>query len=107
MDCFLGRPQYQEQFNRYWRTRIGTVDEYLAAAAQAGLAEELVHDISHRTRHFWTTTLALIRAEAKDVQLSATKAIEYDASLRAHALVREDLSDQGLRYRLISFRKAP
>jgi tocopherol O-methyltransferase len=106
MDCFLGRPQYQEQFNRYWRTRIGTVDEYLAAAAQAGLAAESVDDISHRTRHFWTTTLALIRAEAKDVQLSATKAIGYDASLRAHALVRQGLSDQGLRYVLISFRKA-
>jgi hypothetical protein len=106
MDCFLGGPQYQEQFNRYWRTRIGTVDEYLAAAAQAGLAAESVDDISHRTRHFWTTTLALMRAEAKDVPLSDTNAIGYDASLRAHALVRRGLCDQGLRYVLISFRKA-
>lgn len=105
MDCFLGRPQYQEQFNRYWRTRIGTVDEYLAAAAQAGLEAESVEDISHRTRHFWTTTLALIRAEVKDVQLSATEAIGYDPSLRAHSLVRQGLSDKGLRYALISFRK--
>jgi tocopherol O-methyltransferase len=106
MDCFLGRPQYQEQFNRYWRTRIGTVEEYVAAAAQAGLAQESVHDISHRTRHFWTTTLALIRAEAGDIHSRASNAIGHDASLRAHALVRQGLSDQGLRYVLISFRKA-
>lgn len=106
MDCFLGRSQYQEQFDRYWRTRIGTVEEYVAAAAQAGLGQESVYDISHRTRHFWTTTLALIRAEARDLAPSGKNhAIGYDASLRAHALVRQGLSDRGLRYMLISFRK--
>jgi cyclopropane fatty-acyl-phospholipid synthase-like methyltransferase len=105
MDCFLGHPQYQEQFDRYWRTRVGSVEEYLVAAAQAGLEAESVEDISHRTRHFWTTTLKLIQAEGKDVQLNSTEAIRYDASLRAHSLVRQGLSDKGLRYALISFCK--
>lgn len=105
MDCFLGRPEYREQFDRYWRTRIGTVEEYLASAAQAGLTAELVDDISLRTRHFWTTTLALIRAEARDAKLSAANANGYDPSLRAHSLVRQGLSDKGLRYVLIGFRK--
>jgi tocopherol O-methyltransferase len=105
MDCFLGRPEYREQFNRYWRTQIGTIEEYLAAAAQAGLEAESVEDISSRTKHFWTTTLALIRAEVKDIQLSATDAIRNNASFRAHSLVRQGLSDRGLRYALISFRR--
>jgi tocopherol O-methyltransferase len=105
MDCFLGQSQYQEPFNRYWRTRIGTIDEYLAAAAQAGLEAESVEDISHRTRHFWTTTLALIGAEAKHVELSAAEAIQYNASLRAHSLVRQGLTDKGLRYAMMSFSK--
>jgi tocopherol O-methyltransferase len=109
MDCFLGRPQYQERyqelFDLYWRTRIGTVDEYSAAAAQAGLKAESVDDISHRTRHFWTTTLALIRAEAEGARLNAAEAIRYEASLRAHSLVRKGLSDKGLRYALMSFCK--
>jgi cyclopropane fatty-acyl-phospholipid synthase-like methyltransferase len=104
-DCFLGRSQYQEQFNRYWRTRIGTVDEYLGAAVEAGLQPESIEDISCRTKHFWTTTLALMRAEMKEVELKAEDTIRYEASLRAHSLVRQGLSDKGLRYAVLSFSK--
>jgi len=65
IDCFLGRPEYEEAFNLYWRTRIGTIDEYMAAAREAGLRSEVFDDISHRTEHFWTTTQALTKAEAQ------------------------------------------
>lgn len=106
MDCFLGRPEYREKFDGYWRTRIGTVEEYQASAVQAGLTLELVDDISLRTKHFWTTTLALIRAEAGDTKADTATANGYDASLEAHNLVRQGLSDKGLRYVLMGFRKA-
>jgi tocopherol O-methyltransferase len=103
IDCFLGRSEYEEQFNRHWHTRIGTIDEYLAAAREAGFRSDLIHDISHRTEHFWTTTLDLIKAETQEKKLSQSDRIRQEASLNAHALVRDGLCDGGLSYALMSF----
>ncbi len=106
IDCFLGRPEYEEPFNSYWHTRIGTIAEYLAAAGAAGLRPESIHDISRRTEHFWTTTVALMKAEAREKPQGPTETARRDASMRAHALVRQGLVDEGLRYALMSFSKA-
>ncbi len=106
IDCFLERPQYEEPFNRYWHTRIGTIAEYLAASREAGLQAELVEDISHRTGHFWTMTLALMQAEAQEKSLSPSEAAKFEVSLRIHTLVRQGLADGGLRYALMSFSKS-
>jgi tocopherol O-methyltransferase len=105
VDCFLVRPDYAGPFDRYWHTRIGTISEYLAAAEEAGLQPGVLVDISHRTVHFWTTTQALIQAEVQDHKLSPAEAVRHDASLRAHALVREGLVANGLRYAIMSFGK--
>jgi len=105
VDCFLVQSDYAEPFDRYWHTRIGTIAEYLAAAEEAGLQAELFEDISHRTEHFWTTTQALIEAEARDHELSSAEVARYEASLRAHALIRQGLVTDGLRYGITSFAK--
>jgi cyclopropane fatty-acyl-phospholipid synthase-like methyltransferase len=105
VDCFLVRSDYAEPFDRYWHTRIGTIPEYLAAAEEAGLKPGLLEDISHRTVHFWTTTRALIQAEARDHELGPAEAIRYEASLRAHELIRQGLMANGLRYVVMSFGK--
>jgi tocopherol O-methyltransferase len=105
MDCFLGRIEYERPFNRHWLTRIGTIDEYLAAAGEAGLQVGPVEDISHLTQHFWTTTLALIQVETQDGEVGPDRAAQREASRGAHALVRQGLADGGLRYALMSFSK--
>ena len=105
VDCFLVRSDYAEPFDRYWHTRIGTIPEYLAAAEEAGLQPGVLEDISHRTVHFWTTTQALIQAEAQDHELSPAERVRREASLRAHALVRQGLITNGLRYAIMSFGK--
>lgn len=105
VDCFLERPEYAEPFDRYWHTQIGTIAEYFAAAEEAGLQPGRLEDISPRTVHFWTTTQALIQAEAQDHELSPAEALRYEASLRAHDLVREGLVTNGLRYAIVSFGK--
>lgn len=105
IDCFLARSEYEKPFNRYWHTRIGTMAEYLAAAREASLEPELVEDISHRAEHFWTMTLALMQAEARENTLTPTKATQRHASCRMHNLVRKGLADEGLRYALMSFSK--
>ena len=63
IDCFLCQTRYAELFNRHWHTRIGTIEEYLDAAREAGLSAGPIIDVTDRTTHFWTTTLALIEAE--------------------------------------------
>jgi len=105
IDCFLARSEYEEPFNRYWQTCIGTIDEYFAAARESGLRIELVKDISHRTQHFWTTTLALMQAEAREREASHAQAARLELSIRAHNLVRNGLTEGGLRYALMSFFK--
>jgi cyclopropane fatty-acyl-phospholipid synthase-like methyltransferase len=103
IDCFLGRPEYEDPFNLYWHTSVGTIDEYLTAAQEAGLRSDLIDDISHRTEHFWTTTLALIKAEAQESKLNNADKLRHEASLGMHAPVRQGLSDGGLSYALMSF----
>ncbi|HEV3111433.1 MAG TPA: hypothetical protein VGY99_13155 [Candidatus Binataceae bacterium] len=105
IDCFLGRPEYQGPFNSYWHTQIGTIAEYLCAAQEACLRVEWVQDISRRTEHFWTTTLALMEAEAREKILTPTDIARHQASVRAHTLVHQGLADGGLRYAVMSFRK--
>jgi tocopherol O-methyltransferase len=103
LDCFLGQSEYQESFNRYWHTRIGTIAEYLVAAREAGLRAASVEDISQRTEHFWTTTLALMEAERRGKSLCPAQVAQREASARAHTLMRRGLVVGGLRYALLNF----
>jgi tocopherol O-methyltransferase len=105
LDCVVNSPDYEEPFNRYWRTRLGTLTEYLAEARRADLFPELVEDLSSRTQLFWTTTLELIQAEAKERTLTPVELARSEASRSAHELVRRGLIDGGLRYVLMSFSK--
>jgi tocopherol O-methyltransferase len=104
IDCFLEDPKYADLFNRHWHTRIGTVDEYFAAARDSGLQAGSIVDVTKRTMHFWTTTLALMEAESASAEDAATS--RYAASFKAHRLVRDGLSDGGLRYAMLSFSKS-
>jgi cyclopropane fatty-acyl-phospholipid synthase-like methyltransferase len=105
IDCFLGRPEYEEPFNRYWHTRIGTIDEYLGAARSAGLRIDAVDEITRRTEHFWSTTVALIKAEAREGKPGSTNHRYRETSIRAHNLVRQGLAEGGLHYALMSLSK--
>jgi cyclopropane fatty-acyl-phospholipid synthase-like methyltransferase len=102
-DCFLESPKYEEVFNRHWCARIGTLEEYLGAAREARFTLEKLEDVSVRALHFWTTTLALIRTEEKAGKLSEEQAAKLDESQRAHAMMRQGLTDGGLRHALMSF----
>jgi tocopherol O-methyltransferase len=104
-DCFLGRPKYEELFNRHWCTNIGTLTEYLAEADRAGLRAEITEDLSRRTVHFWTTTLALLETEVGHQQQSSNETAAQETSIRMHKFVRQGLLDGGLVYALMSFSK--
>ena len=104
IDCFLEEPKYAGLFNSHWHTSIGTLDEYFAGARESGLKRASVVDVTDRTVHFWTTTLALIDAETASADDGARS--RYAASFKAHRLVRDGLCDGGLRYAMLGFTKS-
>lgn len=105
-DCFLERSEYEEPFNHHWSGQIGTVEEYVDAARECHFRLETIEDISFRTATFWTTTLALIRAEANEARRDPSRRRIIDESLRTHSLMRQGLLDGGFRQLLMSFAKA-
>jgi SAM-dependent methyltransferase len=102
IDCFLEDRSYAEIFDCHWRTRIGTLAEYFTAAGASGLSLGDVVDVSERTRHFWTTTLALIELETEAEGADRSRCA---SSRRAHALVRDGLTNGGFRYAMLTFEK--
>jgi tocopherol O-methyltransferase len=104
-DCFLERPEYEEPFNSHWCARIGTLEEYLIAAREAGLEIEAIDDVSCRAAHFWTATLALLQEETRKSALTVERARKLRESLDVHALVRRGILEGGLRHCLLSFVK--
>jgi tocopherol O-methyltransferase len=105
-DCFLEKREYADPINRHWCAMIGTFDEYVNAAREAGFRLERFEDVSHRTRDFWTLTTSLYEAEKRAAMLSPWEQARFPEALEVHALMRRGLYDGGLRYALVSFVKS-
>jgi tocopherol O-methyltransferase len=88
-DCFLGRQEYAESFNRYFHARIGTIAEYLVAAREAGLQPRVIEDLSSRVENFFSITRALIQIEAQEARFNAAEVARCAASLSEHTILRE------------------
>ncbi|GAU70369.1 methyltransferase [Streptomyces sp. NBRC 110611] len=108
-DVFLRRPRWQPAFDAYWKTSIGTKDEYVAAARDAGFVLDRDEDVSRWTSEFWVQSMAW--AEARIVQLEAQW--ERDAqlhhrlveSLRWHAGFHRAWRDHAIEVRLLRFQR--
>jgi tocopherol O-methyltransferase len=94
-DCFLGRQELARPFDTYWRTRIGTVEEYFRSATEAGLELMLYQDMSGRAVNFWTLTLDLMAREGD----------ARPESQREHLRLRKALADGGLHYGMMVLRR--
>jgi cyclopropane fatty-acyl-phospholipid synthase-like methyltransferase len=102
-DCFLGHSPYEEPFNRHWCGQIGTVAEYLDAAQEWDFGLETIEDVSPRAATFWATTVALIRAEAREAKPDPSRLRLIDDSLEVHDVMRRGLLDGGFRNVLMRF----
>ncbi|ATB44596.1 SAM-dependent methyltransferase [Corallococcus macrosporus] len=112
-DCFLRRPELAAGFNRYWRTNIGSLDEYLSAAHAAGLELEVRDDVSSRVVGFWSLTLELMVHERASASahltqhpLRALAQAGRGESCRAHLRLQQALMDGSLEYGLLVLRRA-
>ncbi|MCC3650477.1 methyltransferase domain-containing protein [Streptomyces sp. S07_1.15] len=62
-DHFLCRPEVAGFVNGYYRTRLGTLDEYVRAAREAGFTLERDEDITDPVSEFWVQSMAWTAAE--------------------------------------------
>jgi tocopherol O-methyltransferase len=105
-DCFLEHSEYEEPFNRHWCGQIGTAEEYVDAAREAGFRVVAIEDTSPKTATFWTTTLALMSAEVKQLPPDSVQPRAIENSFQTHQLMRQGLIDGGLRQLMMTFIKA-
>jgi SAM-dependent methyltransferase len=104
-DCFLGRADLAAPFDRYWRTRIGSVEEYLRAASAEGLELELHQDLSQRAVSFWALTMDLLTRE-RDQQPSGQRTEDHGVSQREHLRLMQGLIDGGLHHSLLVLKRS-
>ncbi len=104
-DCFLGRPELAGPFDRYWHTRIGTVEEYFRSAAAEGLELESHQDISGRAVNFWTMTMDLLERERALSRRSGDGGMGWSQSQREHLRLQQALLDGGLHYGMMVLRR--
>ncbi|MEU8463440.1 class I SAM-dependent methyltransferase [Streptomyces sp. NPDC029003] len=60
---FVRRPEWLDFIDDYYKTRLGTRDEYLAAAEAAGFALESDEDVTDSVAEFWMQSMAWNTAE--------------------------------------------
>jgi SAM-dependent methyltransferase len=103
-DCFVVRPELAAPFDRYWRTRIGSVDEYLRAATEAGLELELHQDLSASAVSFWALTLDLTTRE-REAEPTGPRNGGRSVSQREHLRMMQGLIDGGLHHGLLLLKR--
>ncbi len=102
-DCFLGRAEYQDAFNHHWCARIGSLEEYVNAAADAGFWLKQIEDVSGLAYHFWSTSIALMREEMAEAVRTHSGLASSEESLIVHSMVQKAILDGGLKHVLLSF----
>jgi tocopherol O-methyltransferase len=103
-DCFLGRPELAAPFDRYWRTHIGSVEEYFRSATAEGLELELHQDLSGRAVNFWTLTLDLLAREREEA-LRSGQFVGRSESQREHLRLQQAFLDGGLHYGMMVLKR--
>ncbi|CAM5649557.1 hypothetical protein GCM10010329_10080 [Streptomyces spiroverticillatus] len=104
---FLCRPEWTDFVDGYYRTRLGTLTEYIAAARAAGFELELDEDITDRVAEFWVQSMAWTTAEIEAVDQGRGSPIARDRlveSALTHGKFYRVWRDHALETRLLLFR---
>jgi tocopherol O-methyltransferase len=65
---FVCRPEWTEFIDGYYKTRLGTLTEYIVAAEAAGFELEQDEDVTDRVAEFWVQSMAWNTAELDRVE---------------------------------------
>lgn len=87
-DTFLADESHRAEFDTYWNTQVGYLDEYFRAARGSGLTVDSTHDMSAETLRFWDlslrwTELALSEESSPAERARLRRSSEEQRKLRA------------------------
>lgn len=107
---FVCRPEWTAFIDDYYKTRLGTLTEYITAAAEAGFELEQDEDVTDRVAEFWVQSMAwntseLDRVEATGIP-SAWSRERLSESTIAHGKMFRIWRDHAMETRLLFFRLA-
>ncbi|MFJ9419068.1 SAM-dependent methyltransferase [Streptomyces sp. NPDC101227] len=104
-DVFLQRPEWGTAFDAYWKTSIGTANEYVDAARRAGFALDRNEDVTAETTEFWVQSMAWAEARIMTLPPDAAERERLAQSVRWHANFFRAWLDGGIQVRILRFRK--
>lgn len=104
-EAFLAKPAWRATFDDYWKTTIGTLPDYLRAAAQAGLALEQELDVTAETSEFWRFSIAWARAKMAESAISTVDKMRLARSVSWHHIFLQGWREGAYQHRILRFRK--
>ncbi|MFD6466901.1 SAM-dependent methyltransferase [Streptomyces goshikiensis] len=105
---FICRPEWTEFIDGYYKTRLGTLTEYITAAEAAGFELEQDEDVTDRVAEFWVQSMAWNTAELDGVERSGIQSAWSRERLQESTITHGKLfriwRDHALETRLLLFR---
>ncbi|MET9883404.1 methyltransferase domain-containing protein [Streptomyces sp. NPDC006430] len=105
---FICRPEWTEFIDGYYKTRLGTLTEYITAAEAAGFELEQDEDVTDRVAEFWVQSMAWNTAELDRVEQSGVPSAWSRERLQESTITHGKLfriwRDHALETRLLLFR---
>lgn len=103
LDSLAEREEVCEPYDRYWMTRIGTVDGYVRASAAAGFTLDRRLDLTARTARFWELSVLYTRRLLESSKVMGEEAQRLRRSIRWHTWFLEQWKNRTIVYFLFSF----
>ncbi|MFF3062292.1 SAM-dependent methyltransferase [Streptomyces sp. NPDC057909] len=106
-DSFTIDDDWSVLFDRYWKTRIGTLEEYKEAASKFGFTLEGNVDITADVTEFWAQSMAWNLIKLEEMTASGVPSVKEYESLRWHGECLRAWRDRTYETRLLRFRLNP
>jgi len=100
IDCFLGDTSMASRFDSYWKTRIGSRDEYHLAAHGAGFEVVSDENLAVRVAPFWELSLAW---SCRMQETSPDERVRLGRSMHEHAWLKSMLLRGGIAYSALTY----
>ncbi|MEU9120964.1 methyltransferase domain-containing protein [Streptomyces sp. NPDC048506] len=105
---FICRPEWVDWINGYYKTRLGTLTEYISAAKEAGFELEQDEDVTDGVSEFWLQSMAWNTAELTRIEQGGPPASWSRERLQESAIAHGKLfriwRDHAVETRLLLFR---
>lgn len=104
---FLRRPEWTRFIDGYYRTRLGTLTEYITAAEAAGFGLEQDEEVTDRVAEFWLQSMAWSTLElerAREAGAGPVPEERLTESALTHGKFYRLWRDRGIETRILLFR---